>query len=385
VKGSPHLAVASVLLAAASAQAHTLALSGLEAWAGERDVRVEFKLDGASILLVLDAAHPSRKATLADILPERSTVFDYLAARFHIANDGQPCPLAPLTDLAVQERTSKVLLEARFNCTSDLALLTIHSTLFNEHSPAPELICNFHYQRALEHYFFSKGVPTAQVAVRQLRQLLPAEIDSTRPFEMATPPANPYAGSQPVAAKQAGGFVAFLGQGVMHILSGFDHVLFVVLLVMAARTRRELVLIVSSFTVAHSITLVMGTFDLVSASPRLVEPLIALTILYVAVENLVRRAPPARPAITFGFGLIHGLGFSAALRELGLPARALVGPLVGFNVGVELGQLTIVLPLLPLMIWLRRRDQLFRRVSFAANTLVALIACGWFIRRLAGP
>jgi hypothetical protein len=258
-----------------------------------------------------------------------------------------------------------------------LGVLTIESTLFNEHSPAPELICNFHYRRALEHYFFSKGTPVAQIAVHRLRQALPAVIDSQRPFEMATPPPDAYARETAAAPpRQAGGFGAFLGQGILHILGGFDHVLFVVSLVIAARSRRELILIVSSFTLAHSITLVLGTFALVTASPRLVEPLIALTIVYVAVENLLRRAPPARPAITFGFG--------SALRELGLPARALVGPLVGFNVGVEIGQLGIVLPLLPLVVWLRRRQPLYRRVAFAINGLVALVACVWFIRRLSG-
>jgi hypothetical protein len=379
--------VASLVLVAATAQAHPLALSGFEVWAGERDLRVELKLDAPSVLLVLDAAHPSSPATMAGIRAERSTLFDYVAAHLHVANDGKPCQLVPPGDLVVQERTAKILLEARFNCSAELALLTIESTLFNEHSPAPEIVCIFHYQRALEHYFFSKGVPVAQIPVHELGQVLPSVIDSARPFEMANQPADAYAGSRPVVprARRAGGFGDFLGQGVLHILGGFDHVLFVVLLVIAARTRRELVLIVSSFTLAHSITLVLGTFDLVTASPRLVEPLIAATIIYVAVENLVRRAPPVRPAITFAFGLIHGLGFSAALRELGLPARALVGPLVGFNVGVELGQLTIVLPLLPLVVWLRRREGMFRRVSIAINAAVALLACAWFVRRLAGP
>jgi hypothetical protein len=105
----------------------------------------------------------------------------------------------------------------------------------------------------------------------------------------------------------------------------------------------------------------------------------------VAVENVVRRAPPARAAVTFGFGLIHGLGFSSALRELGLPPRALVGPLVGFNLGVEIGQLVIVLPLLPLVLWLRRRQPLWTRASLATNAVVALIAGAWFVQRLVSP
>jgi HupE / UreJ protein len=381
--------VVAVLVAPAAANAHPLAFSGFDVWAGERDVRVDFKLDVPSVLSVLDRAHPGAKpASLGTIRDQRSTVFDYLAANFHIGNDGQPCTPELPADLLVHAGTNKVLTTARFRCAGALDLLTSESTMFNEQSPAPEVVCNFHYQRALEHYFFNKGVPVAQIPVRKLLQVLPAVIDTTRPFEMARPPPGTDLGGGPARAAPAahgGGFVAFLGQGILHILGGFDHVLFVVLLVIAARTPRQLVLIVSSFTIAHSITLVLGTFDLVRASPRLVEPLIALTIIYVAIENIVRRAPPARPAVTFGFGLVHGLGFSAALRELGLPARALVGPLVGFNAGVELGQLTIVLPLLPLMVWLRRRDQSFRRVSLAINAVVGLVACVWFVRRLVGP
>jgi hydrogenase/urease accessory protein HupE len=378
--------LAAAVLIAASAEAHPLSLSGFEAWAGESDVRVEFKLDAPSVLAVLSRARPDHTAVpLSAIRGERATIFDYVAARFHIANDSQPCALEPPKDLLVHEAINKVLFEMRFACARPLDVLTIEARLFHEETSTTDVLCIFHYGRALEHYFFNKVIPTAHIPVRQLQQVLPSTVDSARPFEMATPPPGAYANSKPyVPPRRPTGLLHFLWMGVMHILGGLDHVLFVLTLVIAARTRRELILIVSSFTLAHSISLALGTFDLVRASPRLVEPLIAASIVYVAVENVVRRAPPSRPAITFGFGLVHGLGFSEALRELGLPARQLVAPLVGFNLGVEVGQLCIVLPLLPLVILLRRSDLTYRRISLGTNAVVALIACSWFIRRLSG-
>jgi hypothetical protein len=390
-------ALAAVLIvgAAAKVEAHPFALSGFEAWAGERDVRVEFKLDAPSVLAALHRAHPERPTpTLAAIKDDQQTVFAYLGARFHISNDGAPCAQLPPTTLQLQPETAKVLLALRFACGAALHVLTIESTIFNEESPTPQILGSFHYQQALEHYFFSGGLRVANIAVRDLRQVLPAVVDKSRPFAMAEPPPGAYAGETAKSGtatardRHGGGFVAFVWQGVLHILGGLDHVLFVISLVIAVRSRRELVLIVSSFTLAHSISLVLGTFDLVTASPRLVEPLIALSIIYVAVENLIRAVPPARPAITFGFGLVHGLGFSSALRDLGLPARQLVAPLLGFNVGVELGQLMIVLPLLALIAWLRRRDATgvvpFRRIAVATNAVVALVAGVWFVQRVLG-
>jgi hydrogenase/urease accessory protein HupE len=375
---------------AARAEAHPFALSGVEVWAGDQDVRVEFRLDAPAVLTEL-GRQQGRPVPLAQLKAAQAGVFVYVATHFHVRNDEQPCAQAPATELLVHEGINKVLFQLRYHCPTPLDQLTLESTLFNQQSPPPQVLCTFHYKRALEHYFFTAGVRSANIDVHTLRQVLPSTLDSQG--ERVEPPPGAFAGSVPARPKRAasgGGFVAlfvrFIGQGILHILSGLDHLLFVVALVISVRTRRELILIVSSFTLAHSLTLVLGTFALLSASPRLVEPLIALTIVYVAVENIVRPAPSARPMLTFGFGLIHGLGFSEALRQLGLPARELVAPLIGFNLGVEVGQLSIVLPLLPLVLWLRQpaRDATFRRASRLVNGAVALIALGWFVQRVAG-
>lgn len=381
----------ALVLAPTVARAHPYALSHFDAWAGENDVRVELQLDVGSVLGALNRAHPDRPINGLSAIAapeERRILLDYARARLALRNDGQPCTVDRHTEPVVHEGIAKVLFELHFQCPSALADLVIESTIFNDELPPPQLLCAFHYKRAREHYFFTAGVKTAQIAVRQLAQVLPAEIDPRRGLDPTDPPPGTYADSVPVRPVSARprsnvGLGSHLWQGVLHILGGLDHVLFVVTLVMAVRGRRQLVLIVTSFTVAHSLTLVLGTFDLLVASPRLVEPLIALSIVYVAVENILRRgSPPARPGITFGFGLVHGLGFSSALRELGLPPRELVLPLIGFNLGVEVGQLAIVLPLLPLVTLLRARTQLWPRLAMAVSAVIALTASVWFVQRL---
>ena len=127
--------------------------------------------------------------------------------------------------------------------------------------------------------------------------------------------------------------------GAEHILSGFDHLTFLVMLMIVARQIKELIFIATAFTLAHSITLTAATLKWVQASPAWVEPLIVLTILYVAIENVINAAPKARLPVTFGFGLIHGLGFAGALAEGPLPRAEELIALFSFNLGVEFGQI----------------------------------------------
>lgn len=168
----------------------------------------------------------------------------------------------------------------------------------------------------------------------------------------------------------ANGVVAFFRLGIEHILSGFDHLLFLFALILRGGTIGSLLVIVTAFTVAHSITLALAVLDLVTLPPQLVEPVIALSIVYVAFENIFfERAVSRRWAVGFVFGLVHGFGFAGALLELGLPTGALVGSLVSFNLGVEAGQALVIAGLLPALLWLRR----FEWERRAVTTLSALV------------
>ena len=130
--------------------------------------------------------------------------------------------------------------------------------------------------------------------------------------------------------------------GVEHILTGADHLVFLLGLILVGGSLRSLVGVVTAFTLAHSITLALAALSIFAPSPRLVEPAIALSIAYVGVENLFVNDASKRWRITFPFGLIHGFGFAGALREIALPRAQLPIALVSFNLGVELGQLGVL-------------------------------------------
>jgi hydrogenase/urease accessory protein HupE len=191
----------------------------------------------------------------------------------------------------------------------------------------------------------------------------------------------------------------FVVSGVEHILFGLDHILFLVallLMVVIARSERGgwklrplrdgivyTTTIVTSFTVAHSLTLIAAALGWIELSSRLVESVIAASIIYVAVENVVRPDPPHRFLVTFAFGLIHGLGFASMLRPL-LPPEDVVVPLLLFNVGVELGQLALVCLALPLLYGLARLigAEKYRRYVLVGGALgLGLMGALWLIER----
>lgn len=180
----------------------------------------------------------------------------------------------------------------------------------------------------------------------------------------------------------------FLGMGVEHILTGYDHLVFVLGLVALGTALRQLLLVVTAFTVGHSISLALATLGAVTIPARVVEPLIAASIVYVGLENLWahrgNRTPRVRWALTLGFGLVHGFGFADALRTLQLPRAELAGALALFNVGVELGQLAALVVLVPLMWALARRPELRARALPTVDAAVAIAGAVWLVARLAG-
>ena len=144
------------------------------------------------------------------------------------------------------------------------------------------------------------------------------------------------------ARRQAAG--EFFGLGLRHILGGYDHLLFLVALLLGVRRLRSVVTTVTAFTLAHSVTLSLAVLGLVAAPPAIVEPLIAASIVFVGIENLVRDPGASRWKLTFAFGLVHGFGFAGALRDLGIgtDGAGVALPLACFNVGVEAGQIAVV-------------------------------------------
>lgn len=173
----------------------------------------------------------------------------------------------------------------------------------------------------------------------------------------------------------------FLLLGIEHILTGYDHLLFLLALLVAGRGIRQLVAIVTSFTVAHSLTLAIATFGLVEPSPRLIEAAIALSIAYVGLENLLRSDVRGRWRLTFVFGLVHGFGFANVLREMELPRAALASSLFTFNAGVELGQLAVLLIAWPALRAVQR-SAYARPITQAVSVVVIAFGLVWFVQRV---
>ena len=176
----------------------------------------------------------------------------------------------------------------------------------------------------------------------------------------------------------------YLQFGFVHIIPrGLDHILFVLGLFLLGAQLRPLVWQVTAFTLAHAVTLSLAVLEMVSLPAHLVEPLIALSIVYVAAENvLTDRLTVWRPALVFGFGLLHGLGFAGVLRELGLPDQELWLGLLTFNLGIELGQLTVICSALIAVGWCRHHPWYRARVTVPGSCAIAVIGLYWTIARV---
>lgn len=182
-------------------------------------------------------------------------------------------------------------------------------------------------------------------------------------------------------------FALYIKIGVQHILpGGLDHILFVLAMFFSTRRLRPLLIQVSAFTVAHTITLGLVAAGVFAPPASIVEPLIAATIAFVAIENLFFKDMTRwRPLVVFGFGLIHGMGFAGFFGSLGLPEGQFWSALIGFNIGVEIGQLSVI-ALAALILWpLRRRisDGLYRTaVVWPASGVIGLIGAYWAVERV---
>ena len=217
--------------------------------------------------------------------------------------------------------------------------------------------------------FFSLADPAGKTLVERLLSANAATVSVKYDAAASAP-----------AVKASHTLADFILMGMQHIGTGFDHLLFLFALLVVTRTFRSALAVITAFTIAHSITLAIATFNLVKISPGIIEPLIAATIVYVGLENLVRRgAPSGRWRLAFVFGLIHGFGFAAVLRSMGVGERAggVVLPLFGFNLGVELAQLVFVIALLPLFVWLAQWPHGLK-VKNAVSFAVCLLGLGWF-------
>jgi len=248
----------------------------------------------------------------------------------------------------------EVALHLRFGTKAFPAVLRIQCSLFTS-EPEHQTFLNIYEEGLLAHQeIFDKGHTTLEY----------------------------FTGSRQVAFAVVKKFIPL---GVHHIFTGPDHILFIVGLLLMGGSLKRLLTIVTAFTIAHSITLSLAALEVVNPPARLIEPAIALSIIYVGIDNLMvgKSGWDVRAWIAFFFGLVHGFGFAGVLREFGLPRHALGWSLFSFNFGVEIGQVCIVVVVASLLAALRNRNkELGQRVVTVGSVIVILAGSYWFIQRV---
>lgn len=339
------LALASGLVASGGADAHTGGTTGYAS------VRVEGQAVRYSLSLPVEVAQAAASDPLAtgDPSQDQDALAAIVARHVAISADGASCAPLPGVVQPPSPGRSTVVIVVQYACPAPPRSLLLHDSLFVPFGRDHHTIVNVEWSGGSQQVILDPDRSQALVSI-----------------------AAPGAAAEP----RAGGALAFFHLGLEHILTGWDHILFLFALILGGGSIRSLLGIVTAFTVAHSATLGLAALDLVRPPERLIEPLIALSIAYVAVENIVtRKAPSWRWLASFLFGLVHGFGFAGALVVLGLPGEALLSSLVFFNLGVEVGQAVIIAVLFPALLWLTRFPGKRRAVtSISAAVLTAALA-----------
>jgi hypothetical protein len=347
----------SWLLSPGLVRAHAWSVSGMTLRASEARVQQQLELDLATLATLLHVdTNGSGAVEPSEAEASKPRVLTYVGEHVQVTTDRGPCRVGALQTYALTGERLRIV--HALHCPAPYGALEVRNTAFQEDEGGHTFLGTFDVNgRASGHSFRAASTVTRI----------------------------------PVQGAADTSLLALVSLGVEHILGGLDHVLFVVSLVVVVASLRELVFVISAFTLAHSVTLSIGALELVRAPAAIVEPLIALTIAVVACENLwlaTRRAPPGRawilryrPWLVFGFGLVHGFGFSGQLRELGLRSTSLAKALLAFNVGVELGQLLIVIPLFLLVRAIHRHDTARRALVVGASALILMLSITWLAER----
>ena len=277
---------------------------------------------------------------------DAATLPALLRQHLSMTADGQPCAVDEGKDLTVI-----------FHCPQAIHNAVLQDRLFNAVGDTHHVIAVVTWTGGSLSHVFAKDAPQANI--------------------VAGANDGKHAADTPTTA------TGFFLLGVEHIATGYDHLLFLLALILCGGRLVELLKIITAFTIAHSLTLGAAALDLVMLPSTLVESVIALSIAYVAFENLYPRyAVSRRWAVSFLFGLVHGFGFSSVLKEIGLPKDSLLLSLLNFNLGVEAGQLVAVVVVVPLLAWLRRTP-FEARVVRLVSLVVLAVGLGLFVERVA--
>jgi hypothetical protein len=307
-----------------------------------------------SLLLAVTATPPQAPDSIdlgpSNAPPDYHRLLAIVREQVQVDADGQPCQPDAGTITPPPQEGNTVSVLVPFRCAGAPRALAVRDQLFDRLGRDYVTIANIQWQGGSQQFVFQPAAPEVRIAV-----------------------------GEGASARGTGSFFLL---GVEHILIGYDHLLFLLMLILRGGNLWSLLKIITAFTVAHSITLALAALSLVTLPERAVEAVIALSIAYVAAENLFfKQAASHRWAVSFLFGLVHGFGFSNVLRELGLPQKGLLWSLLSFNLGVEAGQALAVLVAVPVLLSLRKTRFEPRTVA-ALSAVVLVVGLALFVERL---
>ena len=361
------LMIAGCCCASMPSQAHKPSDSylSLNINAQQIDGQWDIALRDLDFVIGLDA-DGNGEITWDEVRARHEAIAAYALARLTLSNEGAPCQMTVREQL-IDDHTDGAYSVLRFNvvCATSPTTLTVAYRLLFDVDPQHKGLLKLQNRGATSTAIFSPD-------------------SSIQKFKLA----------EPDRLKQ---FIEFLKTGVWHIWIGFDHILFLLALLLPAvliwvekhwrpvpsfkSAFVDVFKIVTAFTLAHSITLTLATLQVITLPSRWVESAIAMSVIFAALNNIFPMIPTRRWVAAFGFGLIHGFGFASVLSDFGLPQNALLLTLIGFNAGVELGQLTVVAVFLPIAFALRKSWLYRKLVLLGGSALIALIAAVWFAER----
>lgn len=370
LRSLPWVVAALVLLGTATAEAHQVGLSRGTYRAQQAQLDAEMTFQNGELAAAVAGSDANRDGTLSEdeLKAAQERVEATFVKRLEVRGDEAPCP--GVLSAARLVEGDGVELKARFTCAAAPRAWSVELRYL-------EQLSHGHRQLASLEAGGASADAVAFAASRTLR-LTPGASPATSSAALGGRPI-PRPGSPP--APDLG---ALFLLGIEHILTGYDHLVFLLGLVLVGGRWRALVGVVTAFTLAHSITLALASLKLWSPGARLIEPAIALSVAYVGVENFFVKDAEGRWRITFPFGLIHGFGFAGALGEINLPRAQIPQALLLFNLGVEAGQLAAMLPILGLLALLRRSSWFSRHGVRVLSAVIVAAGLFWFVARLRG-
>jgi hydrogenase/urease accessory protein HupE len=345
------LGVLLCCLAFSEAQAHAIGLSRGEYRITSAGVTAELVFAQAELAAALPAidSHADGTISVSELAQQRATLEAALRDGLLLSADGQACRGALSQSMLTENDGLRLTLD--YGCATPAQGYSLSLSMLDLLSPGHRHLASWPQDGVDSTYVLHLGKPAVAIT--------------------AAAPAQTATGGWPM-----------LRFGLQHILTGYDHLVFLLGLLIVAPRLRDLLIVVTAFTLGHSVTLGLATLGIFAPPAGLIEPLIALSIVYVGVENCLVTRSMRRWPLTLGFGLIHGFGFAGVLGDIELPAQEIPLALLTFNGGVELGQLLVLAVALPAVRLLRRFDWFAQHGVRSLSVAIALAGLIWFVERV---